>query len=546
MRATLEQAVKDYSTPKATLSFLGGSGISKTSAITIGFTETIDTASLRVGGSMAPESDGGVWSSKASSNDTLTVRPKSQWSLGSGKTLTVECSDLEGYPTPKIDVTYGVLDGIVYVRTNGSDSNPGTDDLPKNTIQAAITLAAAIYTSAEVHVAKGDYIIYSQNDGTIHLQDGISVFGGYPETAWSPRDPVLNTTSINDKSAQGYNETIEAEGVSRDTVLDGFTILAGGGTSSAAIYCVMGSPVIRNNTIKLGGGALRTYGIAMDQNSAPLIEGNTIIGDASHTATGITALDSNPTIRNNTIESTMAEQFYGIINSASSPEITANTLKVGGVTISGCGISNVSGSDPVIRNNTIDGGTGMSVDATGCTAIMNVSSSPIIQSNTIRAGTYNMESIGVVIGISNSLGSRPTIENNIIFTGAALSKTCVWEMSHDSLPTAFRNNYFYIPAPEGAKDGEYYDQDTTTIYTNDPSSMESYLTHNGVAAASDNVFGTVDPATVFDADWDFTGSPPTSLTDGGINFYSLFTQDKKGRIRPSTGLPWSIGAYRKP
>lgn len=62
-------------------------------ALAFKFNEAMDTATLTLGGTMAPESDGGSWSTDGR---TLTVTPTTRWARGNGKDLTIAVSDLAG------------------------------------------------------------------------------------------------------------------------------------------------------------------------------------------------------------------------------------------------------------------------------------------------------------------------------------------------------------------------------------------------------------------------------------------------------------------
>ena len=154
---TLQSAVRDFSRPSAEIDFLSGSGIAGDTSLTVTFTETMDKGSLVLGGVLAEESSA-AWSAAEEADDTLTISPASAWTAGSGKTLTVECADLEGYGIEPLEVNYGVLDGIVYVHaSSGNDDNPGTIDLPKQSVHAALAAAERVYSEASLYVAEGTY-----------------------------------------------------------------------------------------------------------------------------------------------------------------------------------------------------------------------------------------------------------------------------------------------------------------------------------------------------------------------------------------------------
>ena len=158
MRVTVESVVEEGSRPTATVDFQDGAGIAPDTRITLTSDESMDPASLVLGGSLADESDGGAWSEGSATNDTLTISPADSWSVGSGKTLTIAAADLDTYEILPLQVEYGVLDGVVYVHAeNGSDAGPGTPDHPKASIQAAVTTAERVFDEAEVRVAEGTW-----------------------------------------------------------------------------------------------------------------------------------------------------------------------------------------------------------------------------------------------------------------------------------------------------------------------------------------------------------------------------------------------------
>ena len=545
MRQTLELVVKDYSTPKAALSFTGGSGISKTSEISIEFTETIDTASLKVGGSMGPESDGGEWSKKENTNDTLIIRPKSQWSVGSGKTLKVECADLEGYQIPKIEVTYGVLDGIVYVRTNGSDSNPGTDDLPNKTIQKAIDTAAAVYASAEVHVAAGTY----QPSTVIDLKDGISLYGGYSPTDWEVREtrvdwPLLAPaawvypTVINTSSDFA---AMRIANISHPVTIDGFSIDGGvGGSGTTAVVCSNStSVVLQSNSIDGGGGDI-SIGIYLDSSPATL-QHNSISGGANGMSFAVVVGGSHPLIVRNRINggtTGTGGSSVGIYDIGSNATIAANTIYGGDAWSSSLGIYMESGSTAVIYNNIIDGGT--SAAGPGTTGILVDGSSPILRNNTICAGLVTTGgATNGEEGITNLNSAHATIENNIIFalgSGTQLRYGISW--MDNSLPTFLKNNFVFDCA-----DGLF-----ATV--GDPYVVVPNV--NSLMGASNNAWDTSGTLlnSMFVApsgsglDWHLVGTAPVAARQGGLDGSSLgwgFTDDLAGTTRTA---PWSMGAYK--
>lgn len=522
MLGTIRSVVKDYSTPKVSVYPKDGSGIAQDTTIVLTFTESIDTNTLVLDGTLATESDGGFWSSTAGkTNDTLMISPLAQWTLGSGRILSVDCADLEGNAIVPLTLTYGVLDGVVYVRaSDGSDNNPGTDDLPKATVQAAVDTAEAVYTTAEVHVAEGTYNVVLD----IIVSKDISLYGGYSESDWSARDPVAQLSFLNRVSSGTNVLLFFGDAVTNTAVVDGFTLKGGGGTASSVVYCFGGSPRIQNNLIQLGG-ADSTYGIALEDSSA-IVQGNSILSDVADTATLIACENSIPLISGNTIQGTSASSLTGISNVNSDSIILANSISVGLCTEQGIGIYN-SASDAVIRNNVIDGG--QSPDSTG---VWNQGSSPLIQNNIINGGD-GFGGGAYATAIFNFLSSSPTIENNLIYTESGVTRTGVWQVGTGDLPAKFNNNdLFECPG------GKYYDQPSNDAYDSSAALLETFLTGEGVPAAG-NLFD-VDP--VISGTGSFTAGSPVSVTEGGFDLSVDFSTDKTGVARTA---PWSIGAYEK-
>ena len=580
----------DTTLPTASSSPTNGSTLIESTQLVITFSESMNTGTLNLGGSMASEDDGGVWSTTTNNNDTLTISPTTTWSEGSGKTLTVDADDLVGNPLTTLNLNFAVLNGVVYVKTTGNDTNPGTSDLPKLTIQAAVDLADLLYTTAEVHVAEGTYNVTYQSGTHVVMKEGVSIYGGYSSSDWNNRNVTANITVIQDTSssggaATGPNRAIGVESaVTVATVIDGFTINGGGGTYSSAIFNNDGSPIIQNNTINGGSGSSHSRGIYIDNpSSSPTIQNNTIDGGSGSSSYGIfndfyahSTIQNNminggsgsfshgiiiftdsgfsmPTIQNNTIDGGSGSFSYGISSSGSgSPPIQNNTIDGGSGSSRSYGIfvqnsatiqnntinagsggtnsygvnANGSSSSPIIRNNTIDGGGG-SNSSNGIAS--ETGSSPTIQNNTIYGGSGGNDR-----GIHIS-SSSPAIENNIIFSSGGSFSYCIYELNTSSDPTSVRNNDLFDCSTALYRDADG-GGNLTTI-----SAMETDLTNESITNGG-NV--NVDPAFVDKAggDWHLTASSPTSVTEGGLNLSGSFTTDKDGITRT---VSWSMGAYEK-
>lgn len=576
MRNTLELVVRDYSTPTVTLSSPDGAGIAKTTAIVITFSESMDTASLVLAGNMPAESDGGVWTSGANPSDTLTISPLSTWTLGSGRVLVVNCRDLDGYDVPSITLNYGVLDGVVYVHAvNGNDVNPGTPDMPKKTIPATINLAALHYTAAEVHVAGGVYNVSYQAGTHVVMKKGISLYGGYDPENWNIRNPAVYISKIKDTSSQASSEKKNraldcGQNLTSATVIDGFTIEGGSDPSTTSVNCAIdcnaSAPTIRNCVVT-GGLGDSSVGIRV-LNAAPEIQNCTIGGGVGLSqSVGVYLADSTAAVTGNTIDGGQGSVAYGVLCDGGSPALEANSIQgsqtgmqpdkttalclmASNATVTRnfidggfgyeyvIGVDIAGGTQAVVRNNVIYGGSGPPGVESSSYGVFIDNNPVLLQNNTISSGdpgNSSPPSTAVGIIVSNC---TPTIENNIVFTSGGNSRYGVFEFS-GGRPAAFNNN-------------DVYNSASALYVTNDLTFHANFTTINGYSWAeanlsADPLFADLDGAdnnvrTMADNDWHLTGSSPLSVRTGGLNLSASFTVDKDNASRTA---PWSIGAYER-
>ena len=93
--------------PTATVFPGNAATINGTTSIVVSFSQTMDTATLSLSGSLQSESDGGVWSATTSSNDTLTISPLSVWSDGL-HTLIFDAKNPAGKVLATVTLNYTV------------------------------------------------------------------------------------------------------------------------------------------------------------------------------------------------------------------------------------------------------------------------------------------------------------------------------------------------------------------------------------------------------------------------------------------------------
>jgi hypothetical protein len=557
LRSALEKAVQDFQSPIPMISFEDGSGIAVDTAITITYSRSVDPASLVLGGTMAAESDGGAWSQATTENDTLTLKPKTAWSQKSARTLTVDCADPEGFSAASINVTYWVLDGNVYVSgTKGNDIDPGTKAMPKKTIQKAVNTAALLYKTAEVRVAQGTY----SPEDPILLLNGISLIGGW-KADWSDHEtnaawPVTGSGTcaypVSLTISSSWPAAIFVENTTRHARVFGFTVSGGaGGTGdpTAGIYANNTSDlVIEGNVIDGGGGKDMSNGVFC-RTATVTIRGNLISGGASSTCAGVLCYQGSVTITGNAISggssiSDAEGQTNGIYCIGSSPTVARNTVYGGNAMSNSSGIILNTGSNAVLYNNVIDGGS--VIDGLGTTGVGVISSSPTLRNNTICAGltgTY-AEKPGE-IGISLNTGSKPVIVNNIVFTPDPGAITCYRigiSATHDSTPAVFLNNFLFA-----ASDGAFcwFESAYDPVDDVDINTVRSEAAAN-VADSTDAQLGTTFAGLDNSPrDLHLTGTGPAA-TGGCIGAEDWgFTDDLDGDTRPTSGS-WSMGAYQYP
>lgn len=146
----------------------------------------------------------------------------------------------------------------IFVKNSGDD-NQGTGSPlnPFRTIQYAIDQAES---GTSIFIAAG---IYNES---ITLKDGVSLYGGFSALSWKDRNNKNRNEKRYKTVIRGTDNSyviIAKDFISRDTVIDGFNIIAGLNTTSA--------PSSEDHP-------QRTWGIHLSDNASPTISNNTIYG----------------------------------------------------------------------------------------------------------------------------------------------------------------------------------------------------------------------------------------------------------------------------
>jgi len=177
-----------------------------------------------------------------------------------------ECQILSDTDTPDgTDRNCDRIDGDiargVFVAKNGRPDAAATLDDPLDTLQAAITRAAADPSKRDVYVSTG---VYSEN---VTLAAGINLYGGY-SLDFLHRDVAENQTTILGVVPTGQQRgAVTADNIRQPTVMDGFTIYGRNateiGASSYAVYLKNSDASLHlsNNVVMAGNGAAGQRGM---------------------------------------------------------------------------------------------------------------------------------------------------------------------------------------------------------------------------------------------------------------------------------------------
>ncbi len=117
----------DTTFPLPKINPVNNSIITSTSDIEIFFNTSMDSNTLELGGDLCPEARA-AWKTMVKTNDTLTLSPRSQWSEGFNRTLTIYCKDPAGNAIARLNFSYSIKIEKKWSGTQqfGSDKGDGT------------------------------------------------------------------------------------------------------------------------------------------------------------------------------------------------------------------------------------------------------------------------------------------------------------------------------------------------------------------------------------------------------------------------------------
>ncbi len=281
----------------------------------------------------------------------------------------------DSYTAPR---QFHLLDGNLYVycppekATCSNDGCYGNRSLPYEVIAPVVTVGKVLNKPILV-ARRSDSVAYPES-GSIALQSGVTLKGGYDATSWT--QDLSRPTFVQSSAAQA----VTAVGIRATTLFEGFRLQAAGdyalwisdanqdlviqrnvivgrsGTgTSRAIYLQRASGILRHNTIIAGAGFTTGRAIESVDESSALIYNNMISGGAATTsgiAAGYHTTGSNDLLFQNTFYGGQGAYAYAIQHVGPG----TNNLRVGlNLVYAGNVVSTGSNTVAAISFNTTNG-----------------------------------------------------------------------------------------------------------------------------------------------------------------------------------------------
>ncbi len=364
---------------------------------------------------------------------TATVPPK--YTETATSTFTATSSPTS---TTTVTSTSEYQPTIRYVKWDATGANDGTSWTNGFTdLQLALTAASS---GDEIWVATGVYKPTSGTDRSVSfvLKNGVAVYGGFAgtEILRDQRDLALNPTILSgdigilyDNSDNSYHVVVGSN-TDNTTVLDNFLITGGNANAyphdkGGGIYNDRGSPAImavsiERNYATFGGGmyngdtqngmtslgshptlvnvnfisnsAVEGGGMENQFSSSPSITNAWFYANTAILSGGgmLNMYNSNPALTQVDFVKNDAAAGGGMANEQSSPSLTDVTFRENLASAHGGGMSNVNGSNPILRNVTFSGNTAVDAQDTYGGGMANYLSSPALTNVTFHnnSATY--------------------------------------------------------------------------------------------------------------------------------------------------------------
>lgn len=336
------------------------------------------------------------------SGTTLTLTPNPTWAFDSDRELSVVVKDKSGNASATTSLRYDVLDGALYVRKDGADSNRGTRSAPKLTIAAALTAADAFYATGAVRVAAGVY------NETLTVPSGIELLGGYSATNWAAvPSRTQHETRIEDlRTGAG---TFYAVTLQPNTRLERFKVL----TATAVSGTCAAVSLSQNLT-----GTIRVVDNELEARTCST-------NNAVRATSDMSALELSRNVVRGTGTTGSNLAIDLVLNGGAAPNILidGNDIRASATSFQQShGISlrpntsNTPAGTVTIRDNFIWGGGATyatSGNSSGITAML-ANISYVIERNRVHGGTGAVETYGVRVAVGSA---TTTLSRNAIFGG---------------------------------------------------------------------------------------------------------------------------------
>ncbi len=177
----------DSTFPLLKINPVNSSCIPVTGDIEIFFNTSINTNTLELGGDLSPEART-TWKTGFNTNDTLTISPRSQWSEGVDRTLTIVCKDLAGNVIEQLNLQYTI------------DSTPPT---ASGSPVSGLTTRTVIESTDTITITFSE----SMDTGTLNIGGDLSSEANF---AWSPTTRANDTLRVSPVTTwkEGFDRTL--------------------------------------------------------------------------------------------------------------------------------------------------------------------------------------------------------------------------------------------------------------------------------------------------------------------------------------------------
>ncbi len=451
-------------------------------------------------------------------------------------------------------IDLGAIEGgftrILFVsETTGDDSNAGFSwDTALKNVQTAIGLASA---GDVIWVTKGTYYpddgsgqIDNDRTSTFTLKADVKLYGGFAgnETALIERNISQNETILSgdlDQNDAGtptgmnaYHVVSHANGFSRETVIDGFTIKGGLANGTDARDKKGGGMILEfadltiENCLITGNEAEADGGGIYDESCTFLLNASRVAGNTANQGGGIfNIFDAAPTITNTTFNGNTATSGAGAFNFQALPSYTNCVFELNSATVSGGGMLNDTASGDVIntsfRGNSAANGAG----------VYNINFASPFFTNCLFTGN-NASSTGG--GMDNSTDAAPNLINCTFSGNSAGSDGGGIYNTGSGSSIIVKNSIFWNNQANGVTNTESasISENSGSNATYTTSLVANYTISGGIIASGDPMFvSQIDPITAPNTSGNFrllTGSNSVNVGDNASNTQ---TEDLDGNTR---------------